>query len=83
MAWLNNLNQMTCGKNYKVHFEDPDREICRTIYGEMQNFNPSKEVVIYVKNKGIFVFPYSSIISMIPIEESKLSSYDKERFNLI
>ena len=82
MTDLRKICEEICGNYYQIYFEEPRREICIFIYGELQNFTTNGNVVIY-NSKGLYVFPYNSIMSMIPAPTpDKLSEREKELYGL-
>jgi hypothetical protein len=82
MDKIEEINRNICGKYYQIYFEEPRREICMFIYGEMLNFNPSGKVSIFT-NKGSYIFEHNSIISMIPMPNpDKLSEREKDIFEI-
>jgi len=64
---ISNINEAIFNNNYTVCFIDPYKDMEQIIYGKIQNFNPSGNVVIFVENKfSLYIIPYSSIEWMIP-----------------
>jgi hypothetical protein len=81
MTEIKDINKAICGNYYKVCFEEPSTEMYITAYGEMQNFNPNKQVVIYNDLKGLYVISYSDIINMIPMPKPEdLSEYKRRKY---
>jgi len=66
-----NFNESIVGNNYKVCFNNPSKEdMERIIYGKIQDFNPSSNVVVYVERlgatQGLYIIPYNCIKWMMP-----------------
>lgn len=63
-----NINEVIYNNSYKICFIEPYKEdIECVIYGKIQNFNPTGNVVIFVEDKfTLYIIPYTSIKWMIP-----------------
>jgi len=79
---ITKINENICGNNYKVCLTEPCKDNEIIIYGELQNFNPSENVVFYVEDKGLYIIPYVNIKWMLPNglsnqRKDKIKSYYK------
>jgi len=82
MPKITKINENICGNNYKLCYTEPDKNdrIENYIYGEIQNFDPSGNVVFYVEDKGLYIIPYVNIKWMLP---NGLSNQMKDKLNNI
>lgn len=64
---IHEINSAISGNNYVICFIEPYKKCEKIIYGEIQNFNPSGNVVFYDKKYfNLYIIPYSSIKWMLP-----------------
>lgn len=74
------INESIYNNNYKVCFIEPYKSDETIIYGKIQNFNPSNNIVVFVEEKSnLYIIPYTSIKWMIP---NGLSRQYKEKISL-
>jgi len=68
---IKEISQTIVGNNYKVCFRNPSKDnMTKIIFGKIQDFNPSGNVVVYVEGlgatQGLYIIPYIWVKWMLP-----------------